>query len=290
MAKKLFQSLEQSLRAPEIARAKENAAYGSAKSKPFPKNKTQMWVILADLHVPEHDRPSVAAVFDFIDRNRKLIHGVILLGDQANMECISRHTVGLPGLRKSGGFQEEIDILDREIMQPIEKMLPKATKVFLQGNHDGGWLDLFLEKSPEFKGCLSWPRLLRLDERGWINVPQGETFSIGPLVTMHGDQLSTGVNTAKKAVEAFCSSTLSGHIHQYTAATKCSQVKQRDRWVSITLPCLTTLSPGYGKGKPNAHTRGFGIVESFWGGKLFNVYVPIISEGKFCFGGKVYGR
>lgn len=295
MTKTIFQRINQAMLKKDFdlaaQREAELKAYGSAKSKPFAKNgKPQMWVVMADLHAPEHDRPSVAAIFDFIQHNKKQIHGLILLGDQLNCSSISRHTEGLPGLRESGGFQKEIDIFDHEIMTPIDAMLPKATKVFLGGNHDWGWLDLYLEKQPELKGALSWPKLLNLKERGWIAVPQGEVFNIGPLVCLHGDQVGSGANIAKKIVDSYCSSTISGHAHTFAAATKTSEVKQKDRWVSIVLPCLTTLSPSYGKSRPNQHLRGFGIVENFQGGRLFNVYVPIISDGMFCFGGQVYGQ
>ncbi|HEY6766597.1 MAG TPA: metallophosphoesterase [Candidatus Sulfotelmatobacter sp.] len=293
MANKLFKQLERDSRAKEVLRAREKAAehkaYGSAKSKPFPKNgKPQLWVVMADLHVPTHDRPSVAAVLDFVRKNRKTIHGLVLLGDVMDSENISHHTIGRPGLRKRGGFQEDIDICTRELLDPIDEMLPHAEKVFISGNHERFLTD-FLESAPEFEGSLSWPKLLGLGNRGWTYIEQGGTFNIGPLILLHGDSVGSGQNIAKKVVDVYCASTMSGHVHSFNAATKCSEVKQKDRWVSMTIPCLTTLSPRYAKARPNAYLRGFGIVESYEGGRLFNAYVPIISEGKFCFAGRVYG-
>lgn len=284
MPKTVFDRLESNFR------QKADEKYPSSlKAAPFAKNSPpQLWVVLADLHCPEHDLPSVAAVMEFIEHNRSKIAGVVLLGDSFDNQNISHHTEGLPGLRKAGGFQADIDLFIRDIMDPIDKLLPKATKVFLSGNHDD-WLTGFLEKSPQFEGALSWPKLLDLDRRGWLYVPQGGTFNLGPLILLHGDQVGSSVNIAKKLVDTYCASTLSGHCHTYSAATKCSEVKQKDRWVSIVLPCLTTLSPRYGKARPNTHLRGFGIVERFDGGKLFNCYVSIISEGRFCFAGRVYG-
>jgi predicted phosphodiesterase len=268
----------------------DHSAYGATRAKPFPKNsKPRMWVVMSDLHTPEHDRPSVAAVFDFIARNRKSIHGLILLGDALDNESISHHTAHLPGLRKHGGFQADIDLFSREILDRVDDLLPKAEKVFVEGNHCRFLTD-FLESAPEFKGALSWPKLLRLPERGWSFIPQGGTFNIGPLICLHGDQVGSGQNIAKKIVDSYCASTLSGHVHTFAAATKCSEIKKKDRWVSTVLPCLTTLTPRYARSRPNAHIRGFGIVESYDGGRLFNVYVPIINEGQFCFAGKVYGR
>jgi hypothetical protein len=291
--KKLFERLDSSLHAAETAkvarREAEKKEYGSAKSKPFAKGKTQLWLLLPDLHYPVYDRPSVAAVLDFVEINRKQISGVIFTGDQLDNENISHHTEGLPGLRKKGGFQADVDGFDREILTPIDTFLPHAEKVFIAGNHERFLTD-FLEQMPEFDGCLSWPKLLRLDERGYTFIPQGESYSIGPLVIIHGDQVGSGAHVSKKLVETFCTSVVMGHVHALGAHTKCSQVKQSNKWVGITLPCLTTLAPKYGRGRANSHVNGFGIVESFDGGKLFNCYPVIISKGKFCFGGKVYGR
>lgn len=287
MLKKVFSQLDSSLlQKPKVA----ECGHGATKAKSFPKNSPpRTWVVMADLHVPEHDRPSVAAVFDFVSKNRKTIAGLVLLGDSLDNESISHHTAHLPGLRKVGGFQADVDLFSREILDRVDEMLPKAEKVFVCGNHERFLTD-FLEAAPEFKGTLSWSKLLRLDERGWSFIPQGETFSIGPLVCLHGDQVGSGQNIAKKIVDSYCASTLSGHVHTFTAATKCSEIKRKDRWVATVLPCLTTLSPRYARSRPNAHLRGFGIVENYDGGRLFNVYVPVINEGKFCFGGRLYGK
>jgi UDP-2,3-diacylglucosamine pyrophosphatase LpxH len=299
MPKKLdssvFAALEKKRKAPDVAKAMDTAADSAACKKATAevqrrlRGKPQMWVVMSDIHYPEQDNASLAAVFDFVNRNRANIRGVVLLGDNLDAQSISRHTEVLPGLRKEGGFYEDLVGFDANVMTPIERMVPNATKVFITGNHEG-WLTLFLEKEPQFKGALSWSRLLRMDERGWIFVPQGESFNIGPLLLIHGDQVGSGANVAKKLVDTHCASVIMGHVHAFGTHTKCSEVKKRDKWVGITLPCLTTLSPKYGKGRPNSHINGFGIVESFDNGRLFSVYVPIISEGKFCFAGKVYGR
>lgn len=289
MAKKLFQKLESSLRSADVLRAAEKKAYGSAKSKPPAKGKTQLWMLLPDIHYPVFDPSSVEAVFDFMAKNRDRIDGVVLTGDQLDNENISHHTEGLPGLRKRGGFQADIEGFEREFLDRIDSLVPKAQKVFIAGNHERFLTD-FLEKMPEFEGCLSWPRLLNLTKRGYIFVPQGESFSIGPLVVVHGDQVGSGANVSKKLVDTFCTSVVMGHVHALGAHTKCSQVKVSDKWVGITLPCLTTLAPKYGRGRANSHVNGFGLVESFDGGKLFNCYPVIVSKGRFCFGGAVYGR
>jgi hypothetical protein len=204
MAKKIFDQLEKSLRKTDTAREAQHAAdrkYTAApkKSGGAISAKVKTWLVLSDIHYPEQENSALAAIFDFIRRNRK-IEGVVLLGDNLDCQNISRHTEGLPGLRKEGGFQEDIVGFDAAVMAPIEKLLPDAKKVWFEGNHEA-WLTRFLEKEPQFKGALSFPRLLRLQERGWIFVPQGETFFVGVMGVKHGDGIGSSTHVAKKLVD-----------------------------------------------------------------------------------------
>ena len=43
----------------------------------------------------------------------------------------------------------------------------------------------------------------------------------------------------------------------------------------------------YAKNQPNAFVVGFGILEE-WAHNRANLYVPIVMDGKFSFGGKLY--
>jgi len=251
-------------------------------------SKVRTWVVLSDIHYPEHDRGSISAIFDFIQKNRRDIYGVVLLGDNLDCQSISRHTEGLPGLRKEGGFQEDLDGFDATIMRPIEKLVPDAKKIWFEGNHEN-WLTRFLEKEPQFKGALSFPRQLRLQEREWLFVPQGETYFIGVLGLKHGDGIGSSTHVAKKLVDTQCCNSMMGHVHTFSAFTKTSESDKGNKWVGYTLPCLTNTNPKYGKGRPNSHIHGFGIVEE-WSNGYVNVYVPIIMKDRFSFGGVLYGR
>jgi hypothetical protein len=291
MAKKIFDQLEKSLRKTDTAREAQHAAdrkYTAApkKSGGAISAKVKTWLVLSDIHYPEQENSALAAIFDFIRRNRK-IEGVVLLGDNLDCQNISRHTEGLPGLRKEGGFQEDIVGFDAAVMAPIEKLLPDAKKVWFEGNHEA-WLTRFLEKEPQFKGALSFPRLLRLQERGWIFVPQGETFFVGVMGLKHGDGIGSSTTVAKKLVDTQCCNSMMGHVHTFSAFTKTSESDKGNKWVGYTLPCLTNTNPKYGKGRPNSHIHGFGIIEE-WSNGYVNVYVPIIMKGRFSFAGVMYG-
>lgn len=293
MARKLFQRLDESLLKKPSCRAAEHAAdrkgYKAAPKKTSAAISRQVktWIVLADIHYPEQENSALRAIFDFAEKNRRDIHGVVLLGDNLDCQSISRHTEGLPGLRKEGGFQEDLVGFDAAVMAPLEQILPDAKKVWFEGNHEA-WLTRFLEKEPQFKGALSFPRLLRLRERGWQFVPQGETFFVGVMGLKHGDGVGSSTHVAKKLVDTQCCNSMMAHVHTFSAFTKTSESDKGNKWVGYTLPCLTNTNPKYGKGRPNSHIHGFGIIEE-WSNGYVNVYVPIIMKERFSFAGKMYG-
>jgi UDP-2,3-diacylglucosamine pyrophosphatase LpxH len=249
--------------------------------------KVKRWVILSDIHHPEMCKSAFSAVLDFIRRNKT--DGVVLLGDNMNCENVSRHTKGKPGLRTKGGVQNDFDTFDRDVMIPLELTVPKGcTKVWFEGNHEA-WLAQWLEENPEFDGAISFDKSLHLTKRGWKMVAQGEHYNIGKAYLIHGDQVGSGMYVAKKLVDSYCATAIMGHVHTASMMTKTSQVKKRDKWIGITLPTLGTVSPKYAKGQPNTWLNGFGIVEEQADG-FVNVYIPIIFDGMFSFGGEVYGR
>lgn len=248
--------------------------------------RSKQWIILPDIHHPEVCWPAFYAVLTYIKQNREGIEGVVLLGD--NMDCtnISRHTKGKPRLRTRGGLQRDFEAFDREILGPLEGACGKAKKVFHLGNHED-WLEQWLDENPEFEGMFGFDKTLRLTERGWKVIPLGETSRIGKAYLLHGDQIGSGEFVAKKMVDAYACTAIMGHVHRFSAHTRTSRAKAKDKWIGVTLPTLGTLNPTYAKGRPNSFLNGFGIVE-LWPNGFVNVYVPIIFDGKFSFGGVIY--
>ena len=248
--------------------------------------KPKTWIILADIHSPYEHRPSWLAVQDFLTKNH--VDGVVLLGDNMDCENISRHTKGLPGKRVAGGWQKELDHFDLNILKPLENRLKRGCKkIFFMGNHED-WLDDLLDEQPELKGALSIEKSLDLHNRGWKVIPIGKHYNIGKAFLVHGDQVGSGMHVSKKLVDAFCATSIMGHVHTAQMHVKTSQVKSRDKWAGYVIPTLGTVAPKYAKGRPNAHINGFGIVEEWPNGNI-NVYIVIISDGRFSYGGKIYG-
>ena len=244
-------------------------------------------IVLADLHYPEHDQPSWDAVQNYLKYND--VDQLIFLGDNLDCQQVSRHTVGKPRLRRRGGYFKDIEGFKLDILKPLDKLLKgSCKKVFFMGNHED-WMEDYLDENPELEGALGIADNLELKERGWKVVPCGGIHEVGRIALVHGDQVGANVYVAKKLVDTFCQTSIMGHVHTFSTFTKTSVIKARSKWLGITLPCLCTLAPNYSKGRNNSWLNGFGVIES-WGEGFGNIYVPIIINGKFSFGGHIYGK
>ncbi len=249
-------------------------------------SKSDLWLFLPDIHWPETDRATLRAMFAFLEANRRRVGGVVLGGDQLDNQEVSRHTKGQPGLRNRAGYFRNTSSFDREILRPVEALLPKrAERIWIVGNHCD-WENDLVAESPELDG-IQRPQQLRLMERGWLVVKCGDTFRHGKLEFLHGDQLS-GQYHARKCVDTYCTSVLYGHFHSLQAYTRILPNNRSQRWVAYCSPIMGALDPAYLKGKPTGWVNGFSIVE-FRGRGNFNVFPVVVTEGEFSYGGRTYG-
>jgi hypothetical protein len=122
----------------------------------------------------------------------------------------------LPGNKRRGELKSDLDGFDKQILQPLEALLPRGCeKVFLTGNHERMLDQDLTESMPELDGMLDFKQYLRLEDRGFKVIPLGGEYRIGDLLAIHGEVVgSGGGNATKKAVEIYCQNVLMGHGHQ----------------------------------------------------------------------------
>lgn len=202
-----------------------------------------------------------------------------------NLECISHHTRGKPGLRAPDGYDRDVRGFDKHILSPLESLLPRGCqRIYHIGNHEVWERDLW-EEQPELKGAINHIRNLRLKERGWRIIPQGGMSRIGKLRIIHGDVVGAGMYQAKKLMDQVSFNVLSGHTHSpqlYTKVTLSNEKRQ-----AVVAPILGNVNASYLKGRATAWVNGFVVIELRPGGR-FNQYNVNVTEGACSYGGKIY--
>lgn len=256
----------------------------------MPKVKT--CAVLADIHYPHYDKATLKAVLDYLDKNK--VDVLIFQGDQLDMQNISHHTKGKPGLRDKGGYLDDIYGFERDVLKPVEARLKKdCKKYWIIGNHED-WEQDLVDEQPELKKLIDHVRLLKLKELGYEVVPLGHAVRLGKLTVVHGEALTgignqAGAFSAKKAVELYASNVLAAHTHAPQCFTRVSPVDSSQKWQGYISPIIGSLNPHYLRNRPTAWINGFSLVELHEDG-TFNLYLINIIKGSFSYGGVVYGK
>jgi hypothetical protein len=246
--------------------------------------KVKQYTLVFDLHVPKYDKKAWRALMDFISHNPQ--DGFIFGGDFLDMSNVSHHNKQKPRLKVRGGLEKDFQTFER-LLDEVESHLPRGCdKRIHLGNHED-WLQDLLDEQPELEGSLDIGKRLRFKQRGWKEFGLGKFSRIGKLQVLHGESFN-GVNAARKLVDTLCQSAVMGHLHTYQAYTKVAPIG-RKKWVGYIVPTMGTVAADYAKGKPNACLHGFAIVEVQQNG-MFCLYAPIITDGCFSYGGKLYGK
>lgn len=256
------------------------------------KNPVNTAIAVYDTHYPLYSKGTYNAIFDYLSNNP--VDTFIFGGDQFHFDCISHHTADLPLYRTRKAYKNDIEGFDRDILKPIEKLLPKGCKkVWIIGNHERFEWDT-IEKHPELEGLLDHVGLLQLEKRGWEVIPLGHMYKLGKLKVIHGETLSgignqAGTFPARKAVELYASNVLAGHTHAPQTFTKISPVEHSNKWMGTIAPTAGNVNPSYLRNRATAWLNGFVLVDYIDNGH-FNVYTIIVTNGQAAFGGKLYGK
>jgi predicted phosphodiesterase len=250
----------------------------------------ELWVAVFDLHYPQVNWPTWNAILDFCKKNK--VSGFIFGGDQFDNAEISHHNRNKPIFKERASYKRNTDGFTKNILDAIEPLV-KGERVWIVGNHDD-WERQLVESMPELEGSVERELLLGLEKRKWNVVPLGHAYKLGKLHVIHGEVLTgignqAGAFPSKKAVELYAGSVLAGHTHAPQSYTRISPVNSKDKWMGWIAPIAGGTNPIYLRNRPTAWANGFVIVEKLEGGN-FNCYPVIVSNGKFSYGGKVYGN
>jgi len=230
-----------------------------------------------DLHYPHHNEPLWK---NFLKVVRKLKPKVFVFGgDNMNMDAVDHWMHEQKRTRKMEGKRilAEYNGFKEEILNPLEKILPKdCRKIWLNGNHEE-WMELAIDKITQGEGYWEIENNLHLKERGWETYKYGKYAKVGKLYFIHGQY--TNLAHAKKTVNVYEKNVVYGHIHSPQVFTKITPVENEPH-TGMSVPCGCKMNPDFMRNRPHSWVNGFLVF--YFTKKIFSLF-PVISifDGKF---------
>lgn len=165
---------------------------------------------LSDIHIPYHDRASLAVALNFISDYKPDL--IILGGDIFDCYDISDHAKD-PDRQKT--LQDEFDE-GREFIKAVDGI--SSAIVYLEGNHEERLKRLIAQNRGLFKlRSLDFPVAAGLPER-WRFYPDQTHYRLGKLLVLHGNLKGRGgavKHAAANMLGKLRTSCIFGHWHRF---------------------------------------------------------------------------
>jgi len=230
------------------------------------------WLILSDIHLPQHDVPAVEAAI--AEAKRRGVVGVLLNGDILDCHEISTHDKDPSAPR----YVDELRI-GREFFAYMRQQFPKAEFVYKLGNHEERLGKYIIQRAPALEGIegVDLPSCLNARDHGVTIVRDKRLIRLGKLNVLHGHEYQGGggVNPARWLFLRARSVALCGHFHRTSEHhAKDISDKYQAAW---SAGCLCDLKPLYAP--HNEWNHGFCFAEVANDGD-FSVQNIRVMEGK----------
>jgi len=150
----------------------------------FKVNKGRVLVI-ADVHIPYHDKLCVEAALDYGARRK--VNAIVLLGDVLDFYQISRFVKN----PKNKSIGEEIK-QTREFLTELRKRFPKAQIFYKEGNHEKRFNDYIYQNAAALSDLTEDLLISKLGLRELNIRYMSEYFRIGKLWYLHGHEKPGG--------------------------------------------------------------------------------------------------
>jgi predicted phosphohydrolase len=232
-----------------------------------------------DWHYPLHDRACLNIVVKAIEMIRP--DHFVFGGDQLNLDCISHHNKGKIKLLENRRISKDFVGFQEEIMDRIEKVLPRGCKkYFMIGNHEY-WIDRLIEDNPQLEGLMEVENNLDLSK--YEIVPFNNILRIGEMTFIHG--IYVNKYHAEKHLRIYQKMLFYGHLHTnqvYTSIAPTTSLPKQ----AVGVGCLCNRNAEYMRNRPNDWLHQFLIWYMFSDG-TFVYQTPIIINGKTVVNGKI---
>ena len=228
---------------------------------------------LMDVHIPYHSISGLTAAFDWLKPRNP---DVILL----NGDCIDAH--GLSKYvrdPKKRDFAGELKMF-KEFFETLDRIFPKAQKIFKIGNHEERYNDFLYRKAGELSGIeeFALENIIKARAEGIEVVGEKRIIKAGALNILHGHEFSQGffspVNVARGLFLRAKVSAVQGHNHQ---VSEHSEPNLNGELITTwSAGCLCELHPQYAPINKWSH----GVMDVEIDGQSFHVTNKRIMNGK----------
>ena len=231
-------------------------------------------LVLADLHIPYHERSAIVNALEFGKKNDANM--IVMNGDIADFFSVSFWEKD----PRKRNFAEELKTV-KSFIAEVRAQFPKARIVYKAGNHEERWQRYMFVKAPELLGVPEFKLTPMLGLLPGELIEDKQPIRLGHLNIIHGHEyvfaISNPVNPARGLFLRCKAYALCGHFHQSSAHSE-KTVEQRNVGTWST-GCLCDLHPDY---RPmNNWNHGFAYVEVYSDGK-FTV------QNKYLSGNRLY--
>jgi hypothetical protein len=250
--------------------------------------KTTRTVVIADTHVPHHDRLAWSCALGLIRQIQP--DRVVINGDFLDLESLSRHPKSSPDLAKLAAELYAGNLA----LDELQAASGRADLVYLEGNHEGrarrfeaefGQLDgvlsipvgLYIESRQEYRSQTSNLRGIR-----WIPL-RLQPFAIDGVSYLHG--VYESIHHAYQHAMHLgprCSTRYSVTAHMH-ALQMCSSANGHTTTACPWLGDQTAHVFGYTKGRPRPWSHGLLVIEE--SGESVSVTPVPIRGGRAVYGG-----
>jgi predicted MPP superfamily phosphohydrolase len=169
----------------------------------------QLALLIPDTHRPYHDRKAYSLMIKVAKALKP--DEIIIGGDYADIYSLNGHGGKNPVLPST--LVEEIEDVNSGLDE-LDKLFPKARKVFLQGNHEYRFERYIFDKCPELFGVTEFKNLIKIDQRiNWKYVHYGPNQQYRVLNSkLKAKHTPLGTSAKATATKALCSLWVN-HIH-----------------------------------------------------------------------------
>jgi hypothetical protein len=249
----------------------------------------KLYIVIPDVHDTPPERlsrkvyhPAYRCVEEVIKAYKP--HGIINLGDTADIASLSHFDIDKRKLMEGRRYQKDIDsinhLLDRQ------QSLSKETREYhyIIGNHEYR-VERYVEYHSEAIGMMDFVDNTNLIKRGYNVVKFNDTLKIGKGRFMHGYDASA--NHASKMSRVYDTTIYYGHVHDVSSHSFVSPVDKQQVRIAQSLGCLCDMNPHYLQNKPNKWVNAFGM---YWvqDNGNFQMDTKIIIKGETIVNGKVF--